>query len=436
MFVRTFISRNRCIFSLAILIAAGAFLMMPVVYANEILTLDEAVQLAITENPGLGRKQARAEAMDEIPSQAGALPDPRLNLGALNVPVDTYDLGQEAMTQLQIGISQEFPLFGTRKLRRQTAGHEARAAAHETDEARLTLIRDVKSAWWRIFYLDRALEIVKRNRVLLNQFVKIATTKYKVGRGLQQDVLLAQLEFSKLMDTEIQLKNRRRVEVVRLNAMLNRPGDGAITLPIEISESLPAPISETDLYDTALGMRPLLRARHSMVEAARRRHDLARKEYKPNMNLGVAYGFRDGTNVNGAERPDFATVRLSFNLPIYPGAKQDKAVAQRAKEINESDLALQEARQQVMAEIGEAYANYRQARSQAGLFKTGIIPQASQTVASMLSAYQVNKVDFLNLVRSQLTLYDYEMQYWQALSSANRALATLTAAVGKEEIYE
>jgi outer membrane protein TolC len=173
-----------------------------------------------------------------------------------------------------------------------------------------------------------------------------------------------------------------------------------------------------------------------MVEAARTRHDLARKEYKPDMNLGVAYGFRDGTNANGIERPDFATVRLSFNLPIYPGVKQDKAVAQRAHEINESDLALQEARQQVMAEIGEAYANYRQARSQAELFKTGIIPQASQTVASMLSAYQVNKVDFLNLVRSQLTLYDYEIQYWQALSLANRALATLTAAVGKEEIYE
>jgi outer membrane protein TolC len=50
----------------------------------------------------------------------------------------------------------------------------------------------------------------------------------------------------------------------------------------------------------------------------------------------------------------------------------------------------------------------------------------------MLSGYQVNKVDFLNLVRSQVTLYDYETQYWKSFSEANQALARLAAAVGGE----
>ena len=54
----------------------------------------------------------------------------------------------------------------------------------------------------------------------------------------------------------------------------------------------------------------------------------------------------------------------------------------------------------------------------------------------MLAGYQVNKVDFLNLVRSQITLYNYEIQYWQALSLANQAAAQLMAIAGKEEIYE
>jgi len=70
------------------------------------------------------------------------------------------------------------------------------------------------------------------------------------------------------------------------------------------------------------------------------------------------------------------------------------------------------------------------------LFKTGIIPQARQTVASMLTGYQVNKVDFLNLLRSQITLFNYETQYWKALTEANQALAQLSAVVGKDDIYE
>jgi outer membrane protein TolC len=70
------------------------------------------------------------------------------------------------------------------------------------------------------------------------------------------------------------------------------------------------------------------------------------------------------------------------------------------------------------------------------LFESGIIPQARQTVSSMLAGYQVSEVDFLNLVDSQVTLLNYEVRYWKALTEANQALARLVAAVGEEEIYE
>ena len=58
------------------------------------------------------------------------------------------------------------------------------------------------------------------------------------------------------------------------------------------------------------------------------------------------------------------------------------------------------------------------------------IPQSEQTTAAMLAAYQVSKVDFLNLVRAQVTLYNYETQYWKALSSGWQAWARLEAAIG------
>jgi len=83
-----------------------------------------------------------------------------------------------------------------------------------------------------------------------------------------------------------------------------------------------------------------------------------------------------------------------------------------------------------------AIAKYISASEQSQLFKTGIIPQAKQTVDAMRAGYQVNKVDFLNLVRTQITLYNYETQYWQSISTANQALAQIVSVVGKESIYE
>jgi outer membrane protein TolC len=124
------------------------------------------------------------------------------------------------------------------------------------------------------------------------------------------------------------------------------------------------------------------------------------------------------------------------SLPLYAGRKQDKAVDQRTSELLQKQYALQDAFSKVKAEITAALADYQRANEQVKLFETGIIPQARQSVASMLSGYQVNKVDFLNLVRAQITLYNYETQYWRAFSDARRALASLTAAVGEEVFGE
>lgn len=403
---------------------------------STVLSLQDAVALAVEGNPGLAEMQARAEAMSAIPSQAGALPDPMLTLGALNLPTDTFNLDQEPMTQLQIGIEQSLPFPGKLGLKERAAEFDADAAASNVDEARLRLIQNVKQAWWQIYYIDRALDTVSRNQDLLRQFVQIAQTKYTVGEGLQQDVLLAQVELSKLLDSEIRLQGLRQQQVPRLNALLDRATGTPVQLPEQVDEDLAGLLPEAQLFTRAEKIRPLLEQKRLEVEAARTRRDFAKRDTYPDFKLGAAYGFREGENPDGSSRADFATIRLGVSLPLYAGRKQDKAVDQRTSELLQRQNALQDEWNKVQAEISAALADYHRASEQVQLFRTGIIPQARQSVASMLSGYQVSKVDFLNLVNAQITLYNFETQYWNALSEANQALARLDAAVGEEVINE
>jgi cobalt-zinc-cadmium efflux system outer membrane protein len=396
------------------------------------LSLEAAVATASQGNPGLAEMQARAQAMAAVPSQVGALPDPTVSLNALNLPTDTFSLDQEPMTQMQIGIEQSLPFPGKLELKERAAEFDADAAVSNVDEFRLRLIHNVKQTWWQIFYLDRALDIVSRSQDLLRQFVQIAQTKYKVGEGLQQDVLLAQVELSKLMDRQIELQGLRLQQVARLNALLDQPANTPVVLPAQVVEDAAKVVPEQQLYTRAEASRPLLKQRRQEVEAARTRRDFAQRDRYPDFKLGAAYGFRQGENLDGSSRPDFATFGLGVSVPLYAGRKQDKAVDQRTSELLEKQYALQDEFNRVKAEITAALADYQRANEQVKLFKTGIIPQARQSVASMLSGYQVNKVDFLNLVRAQVTLYNYETQYWKAVSDARRALASLTAAVGEE----
>jgi len=124
---------------------------------------------------------------------------------------------------------------------------------------------------------------------------------------------------------------------------------------------------------------------------------------------------------------------VSFDLPVHRANRQGREVAEARRGMARQGDTLADLANRVEADVASLRAAYEQSRTQARLFKEGIIPQAGQTVASMLAGYQVSKVDFLNLVRAQVTLYGYQIEYWRALAAARSALARLTAAVGGTE---
>lgn len=394
------------------------------------LTLDHALDIALGANPGLAKSKARAMALAEVPPQVGTLPEPTLSLNALNLPTDTFSLSQEAMTQMQLGIGFVLPYPGKLDLRERQADLEARAAEFDADEMRLVLIRNVHAVWWNLFFLDRATTVVRQNQNLLREFVKIAETKYKTGLGVQSDVLLAQVELSRLLDTEIVLKASRRGQTAAMNALLGRSTAIEVVLPGHFDESLPPPPGVASLRNIALDARPALSAQRAALEAARTRVMLGEKDYYPDFKMGAAYGFRGGNNPDGRSRANMSSFTISMNLPIFSGTKQDHALSQTRADVLKEEHGLQDRVAQMDTEIEQALSDYLASREQAALFKTGIIPQANQTVSSMLAAYQVGKVDFLNLIRAQITLYNYETQYWKVLSSGWQAWARLEAAVG------
>ena len=286
--------------------------------------------------------------------------------------------------------------------------------------------------------MDRALETVEQNKQLLRQFITVAKTKYETGKGLQQDVLLSQLELSKLMDQEIQLNAIRHNQSIQLNILMDRPASEQVILSEQVSKAMPDLAEESVLYLRAESAGPRLKQVESQVEAAQYRLDLAERDYYPDFKLGVTYGDRTGDNPlpGGGARSDFVSVMVGVKVPLYASRKQSKAVSQKSRELQKSRYALLDEKGKVMAAISSAITDYRRAKQQFSLFGSGIVPQAQQTVQSMLAGYQVSEVDFLNLVRSQITLFNYELRYWKALSDAQQALARLEAAVGAETVYE
>ena len=188
------------------------------------LDLKWLIHEAIEHNPEIIAAQKRFNAARAKISQAKSLDDPSIRAGSYDMSNNPVNVnGQTEMLQQRYGVSQEDTFPGKLRLRSEIATEEAnvveRAAGCKIQE--ITAL--VKSAFYELHYINRAIDITEENRDLLRKFAKIAETKYSVGKATQRDALAAQVELSTLANNLIVLNKERESIIAWLNILLDRP---------------------------------------------------------------------------------------------------------------------------------------------------------------------------------------------------------------------
>ena len=392
------------------------------------LNVDQLVDEALQNNPEISAVKIKWEIFRERIPQSYALEDPMFGFGIVNLPTN-FSFKDEDMTMKEFSISQKFPFPGKRPLMKEMASKEAEAVSTEIQGKIHQIIKDVKAAYYDLSHIYRTTEVTQRNKRILEDFAKIAETRYGVGEGIQQDVFKAHVEVSKMVDDLIMLGQRKKALEAKLNALLNRPPETPVGEPEEVVfRKFPFTIEE--LQKMALEMNPTLKGMKKMIEAKEKAHVLAKREYYPDFNFKFAYGQRD--NGPDMKRRDMLTGMVEMNIPIFYKSKQDRKVAETKAEILATEAQYRAMKNEVLFMITDMASMIQRGERQIELYKTGILPQASLQINSAMSAYRVNKADFMTLLDSQMTLYKYELEYHQALTEYEKNVASLGAAIGKQ----
>jgi outer membrane protein TolC len=392
-----------------------------------VLRLEPLIQEALAVNPEIKADGKRWDAAKERPPQEGSLDDPMLSFEIVNLPTNSFSFSQDDMTMKQFSLSQTFPFFGKRGLRSEVAQREANAIGQGFRDKQNEIVRRVKETFYELYISDRSLEVVEKNREVLKEFVKIAETKYSVGKGIQQDVLKAQVELSKLLDEQIRLEQTRQAAAAKLNAILNRAPQTPLGRTEEVLKEEMTRDLKT-LQDRALENRPLLKALQEEVERNKAAHALARRRYFPDLTMSAGYGFREDSGT--AKRSDMLSAGFSINIPLYFRTKQDRQVAETSALINSAREQYQAARNEVLSLVKQLVSDIEKGSKLIDLLQTGLIPQAQLSLDSAVAGYQVNKVDFLTLLDNRLTLFNFEKEYYRALGEYRASLARLEWVIG------
>jgi cobalt-zinc-cadmium efflux system outer membrane protein len=392
-----------------------------------LLNVEQLIEEAIQNNPEILAQKKRWELFKEKIPQASALEDPMFGFGIISLPTN-FSFKDEDMTMKEFSLSQKFPFYGKRRLMGEMAGKEAEAVSNEIQDKINRIIKDVKTAYYDLSHNYRTTEVVQRNKRILEDFAKIAETRYAVGEGIQQDVMKAHVEVSKMVDELIMLEQKKSALGAKLNALLDRSPETPVGTPEEVVlQKLPIQIEE--FQRTAVETNPTLKGMKKMIEAKEKAYDLAKKEYYPDLTARFAYGQRDdGPDM---KRRDMLTGEVMINIPIFYKSKQERKVAEAKADIQSLEAQYRAMKNEIHFMITDMASMIQRVDRQLELYKTGIIPQANLQISSAMSAYRVNKADFMTLLDSHMTLYKYELEYHLALTEYEKNVANLEAVVGK-----
>ncbi|MDD2904198.1 MAG: TolC family protein [Syntrophales bacterium] len=393
--------------------------------------LQAFIDEALKANPEVKQRSQLKAAAQEAIRPAGALDDPKLYVNIVNLPVDTWSFAQEPMTQKQFGVSQKIPFPGKLRLRSEVAEEQAKSEDFVYKDKRNEIRAMVIQKYWGLALTYSGYDITQRNKQFWEQVVQVAETRYGVGLGRQAEVLQAQVELGNYLNRLLQWRQRQESVQADLNALRSKPPQTPVSKPQPLRSS-PFNLNLEQLLAQARS-RPQLQAIKTLVAKQEKAVDLARKDYFPDVTIGVTYGFRE-TLDPPVNRPqaDFFTTTFMFDLPIWHASKIKPKIREQVNRKGAAREAYQAAWDKEAAAIKDRYARLERLSHQITLYEKGIIPQARQAASTSLADYSVGRLDFARLYQNQIAAFNAELALQEYLKEYEENWAALEWLVGQE----
>lgn len=394
------------------------------------LPLDAYIYHALAENRGVQAARFNLLAMKARIPQERALEDPMVQNTIWPFPSNAPQYSLMGYMPYELMITQQFPWFGTLKLRGQAAEQEAKTAFYELLAAQLEVVARVKRAYYNIYFNQKADAILAENQKLAEDFVVLARERLKSGTTTLQDVLRAE---NVVTDVESERVNVRQ-ELAGAQAALARQLHVSPESDLRTLSELPVghvPAQVEMLYHLAATARPELQRKLAAVARDERQVELAKKRYYPNITAGIAYGTMTPINSMSsmADGRDNVGFVLGFNLPIYR-EKLAAGVNEATNRALADSQGYEDLKDETFEEVKEFYVEAKARREVLELFRSKYLPRAENVLELATNDYRVGNQDFLTLITGLRELLTVRMQIARLESELGKALASLERVVG------
>lgn len=381
------------------------------------LSLDEAIRLALTDQPVLTGREAMVRADEQAAIAAAQLPDPRLSAGIKELPIDSgeaFSPRRDDFTEFTVGLSQDFPRADKRRIKGARKQLDATADRATLENDRRAVRRDAALAWLDVYEAEQALRLSTQLAQEAALQVKAMEKDYGNAAAAQADVLAAQVEAGLASDKThdgLHHVQRMRAGLARwIGDEALRPLADALPL-ISPSASLAGLLAMADRHPVVSGI-------DTQIEAAQTDVALARQSYRPDFSLEGYFAYRQ-------DFADFVGVQLSVDLPTFTRNRQDRTLAAALEQSTASTERKRDLLRTLHAEVSQDYLDRQHYQARAQAFDETIIPDARRRVDAARSAYGAGRGSFDAVLLARRSLLDTQLQRLSLTVEAARAQVRL-----------
>jgi len=380
-------------------------------------TVDGLLAAGRQLSPALRAATLETAAATAKAEGAGALDDPTIS--------DSYQYYKDpgVFSAHTVMLSQSFPLWGKRGLRRDAAFADVDAARGQERAAQDQLDEKIKVAYAQYYLANRDIAVNREIGELARRMRAAAAARYGQGGGDQTAVIQAMGEETTARIEAVRLAGDRDATRARLNALVGRPSDAPLAEPIELRQIPPTGPMLSSLIERARAVNPTLSTTSATVAAARSRSALAGKAWYPDLTIG------GGPLIQTNDRPMGFAATIGFNIPL-PWGREASAQREAAAQLGAARQKYEAALLEIEGALGEAVARLRAAHATDDLLRREAMPQARASFQTVLANYSQGKGDLTAAIAAEHRMHDVELRMLQAQLDEQVALAAIERLIG------
>jgi len=389
------------------------------------ISLGEVTSAVLANNPAIKEAEKRWRAAEERTPQAAAWDDPRIGADSefhrfINIPPNAF------MDQ-SVTVEQLVPITGKNLVRARAAAAEALSVFEEVRRAELDVIAKARASFFRLANAYDQLEINSKNLTSLRQIADISRSRYEAGLESAANVLVAETDYSKLLETRRDLERNLSDAQSQLNTLMNRDAFAPLGAPAAASIR-EANLSLARLRQIALAQRPEVQMARAKIDTEKSRLQLAHRAWIPDPALMVK-----GQRYNdAAQAVSELDAGVSFTVPWVNPGKYSAGVREAGANVAAAEHGFDREQKEALRLVRDQLEKIETMHHHVELFRDKLVPQAQQAFEAERLSYESGKASFLDWISAQRNLRDIEAMGREHLANYQIALAELEAVIGAQ----